>query len=171
MSRSPHRLRRALVTAARLPALADRRGLRWLLGGRVMPGGPIALLTCRGRRTGRTYTIPVEVLVEDGERGEIAVTPMRGAKADWYRNVLAGGLTRVRLRGVAFQPDWRRLSVEEGRDALDRYRREHPLWGRLIVWGMARSHGRADDTLTAAAKAQPLLVLSTSPLRDPPSRP
>lgn len=145
----------------RLPVVADRRGLRWLLNGQVMPGGPIVLLTHRGRRTGRAYTTPVEVLVEDPERREIIVTPMRGVRSDWYRNVLAGGLLTVRLRGMSHRADWRKLSHEESREALARYRHKHPLWGRMILWGMARQHRDGGDPVAGAAKAAPLVGVRT----------
>lgn len=157
---SRHPLRRALVTAGRLPVLADRRGLRWLLNGRVMPGGPIVLLTYSGRRSGRIYTTPVEALVEDGERGEVVVAPMRGEQGDWYQNVLAGGLVQVRLRGEGFRAQWRKLSEEENHQVLGRYRQEHPLWGRIVLQGLAHGHGVSGDPLTAAAKTAPLLALS-----------
>ncbi|MGH7859704.1 MAG: nitroreductase family deazaflavin-dependent oxidoreductase [Candidatus Binatia bacterium] len=146
---------------SRLPTVADRRGLRWLLNGRVMPGGPIVLLTHRGRRTGKAYTTPVEALVEDRERGEIVITPMRGERADWYRNILAGGVVNIRLRGESFQAQWRKLSEEESREALARYTHEHPLMGRVVLLGMARVHHVSGDPLAAVAKAAPLLAFRT----------
>ena len=145
-----------------MPVLADRRGLRWLLNGKVMPGGAILLLTHRGRRTGKIYTTPVEALVDDAGRGEIVITPMRGERTDWYRNVLAGGLVRVRFRGEDFAaPTFRRLLERESREALAHYVREHPLFGRIVARGMARGHHEAGDRLTAAAKAAPFLALKT----------
>jgi deazaflavin-dependent oxidoreductase (nitroreductase family) len=155
-----HPLRRALVTAGRLPVVADRRGMRWLLNGRVMPGGPIVLLVHRGRRTGRIYTTPVEALVEDRDRGEIVIAPMRGEQSDWYRNVLAGGLVGVRLRGERFDAHCRKLSEGESREALARYIDDHPLFGRIVLSGMPREKGVRRDRLSAVSKAAPLLALT-----------
>jgi deazaflavin-dependent oxidoreductase (nitroreductase family) len=101
----------------------------------------------------------VEALLERGD--EIVVTPMRGERSDWYRNVLAGGLVQVRFRGKTFERiGWRELSEEERRDVLALYREEHPVFGRMIVWGMGRAHRDAGDRISAAAKAGPLLALT-----------
>jgi deazaflavin-dependent oxidoreductase (nitroreductase family) len=167
---SRHPLRRALVTGAKVPVAADHRGMRWLLNGKVMPGGPIVILTHRGRRTGRSYTTPVEALVEDGERSEIIVTPLRGERADWYLNVLAGGLDQVRLRGLSYTAECRRLMNDEALQVLSRYVKEHPIFGRIVLMGMARGRDESDDRLTAAAKAAPLLALRTEPSGDAPGK-
>lgn len=160
MNRRRRPLRRTVVTLSRLPALADRRSLRWLLNGKIMPGGAIVLITHHGRRTGNAYTTPVEALVEDREQGEVIVTPMRGERSDWYRNVLAGGPVSIRLRGEGFEVKARKLPPEESHTALTRYRQAHPLWGRMILSGMARTYHVKGDRLTGLAQAAPLAALS-----------
>lgn len=150
---------RAVTSVARLPMLADRRGFRWLLSGRVMPGGPIAVLTHRGRRSGKRYRTVLEVFGEIRERGELILLPARRQRSDWYQNVLAGGAERLRLGGRDFDVEWRVLSPDEIRDALEHYRREHPLWGRMILTGMALQYRVPRGDFTAMAKAQPLVAL------------
>jgi deazaflavin-dependent oxidoreductase (nitroreductase family) len=140
----------------RVPALADRRGLRWMLNGRL--GAPIVLLRHRGRRSGRAYTTPVEAIAESN--GEVLVSPMRGEKGDWYRNILAGGLIEARLRGEGFTADWRRLSEQENREALATYCGAHPIYGRFIVWALARGHRLRGNALEAVAREIPVLALS-----------
>jgi deazaflavin-dependent oxidoreductase (nitroreductase family) len=55
------------------------------------------LLTHVGRRSGRAYTIPVNVF-RDGEHGyRVALT--YGRDAQWARNVLAAGGCTLRTRG------------------------------------------------------------------------
>jgi deazaflavin-dependent oxidoreductase (nitroreductase family) len=152
-----HPLRWSLVRIARIPVAADRRGLRWLLNGKVMPGGPIALITFRGRHTGKTYRTPVEVLVEDQD--EIVVTPVRGARSGWYRSIVAGGLVSVRFRGATYAADWRELSEDERKVSLGRYLTEHPVFGRMILSGMARGHARSGDRVADAAGSATLLAL------------
>lgn len=156
------RLRRALWrvwnVGARAPLLADRRGLRWLLAGRVV-GAPILILAHRGRRTGRLHRTPVEAIVERPEASEIIVSPMRGKRGEWYRNVLAGGLEAITLRGESFAVRWRELSEEENREALGRYVSAHPVYGRAVLWFLARGHRLRGRSLDAVAVAIPMLAL------------
>jgi deazaflavin-dependent oxidoreductase (nitroreductase family) len=158
--RSPVRsaLRWIWNAGAWLPVLADRQGFRWLLSGRLV-GAPIVILTHRGRRSGRLHRTPVEAIVEDDAGGGIVVSPMRGRRGDWFRNVLAGGLVEVSLRGERFKPEWRELSKPESRDALQRYQGEHPIYGRAVLWALARLHGLDGETLPAVAGTIPMLAL------------
>lgn len=133
--------------------------MRWLLSGKVMPGGPIAVLTHRGRHSGRTYRSPVEAIVDDQERSEIVVIPARGGQSDWYRNIVAGGLGEVRLRGKSFTAGWRELSESESVEALNRYIGTHPRWARSIIRSLVRHHDLSGDPLPAVAKALPVLGL------------
>jgi deazaflavin-dependent oxidoreductase (nitroreductase family) len=60
-----------------------------------MPG--FGLLTHVGRRSGRRYTIPVNVF-RDGEHGfRVALT--YGRNAEWVRNVRAAGSCTLQTRG------------------------------------------------------------------------
>jgi deazaflavin-dependent oxidoreductase (nitroreductase family) len=151
-------LRRIWNAGAWLPALADRRGLRWLLSGRIV-GAPIVILTNRGRRTGKLYRTPVEAIVEDRDGGEIVVSPMRGERGDWYRNVLAGGLVETSLKGETFTPAWRQLPEAEREQALRRYLDEHPLYRRIVLRTLVRLHGLAGEPSAAVAAAVPMLAL------------
>jgi deazaflavin-dependent oxidoreductase (nitroreductase family) len=158
-------LRRVWNAFAWLPALADRPGFRWLLSGRVV-GAPIVVITHRGRRSGKHYRTPVEAITEDPVRHEIVVSPMRGKRGDWYRNVLSGGLVQVSLRGVSFVPTFRELSEPERADALRRYCADHPVYGRLILRMLVRLHDLDGDPLTAVAAAVPMLALDSSSQRE-----
>ncbi|MCK6212196.1 nitroreductase family deazaflavin-dependent oxidoreductase [Georgenia sp. EYE_87] len=78
-------------------ARANRHVLNPLMS-RVAGHLPLfGLLTHVGRRSGRVYTIPVNVF-RDGERGyRIALT--YGRDAQWVRNVLAAGGCTLLTRG------------------------------------------------------------------------
>jgi deazaflavin-dependent oxidoreductase (nitroreductase family) len=143
--------------AMRAPAALDRRGTRWLLRG--LSPAPVVVLVHRGRRSGRVYRTPVEALTEDRERRELVVSPMWGEESHWYRNVLAGGLIEARVRDEAEIRDWRELSVDERREALDAYRRAHPLYSRLILRMLAGLHGLDGDPAEAVTRALPMLLL------------
>jgi deazaflavin-dependent oxidoreductase (nitroreductase family) len=59
-----------------------------------MPG--FGLLTYRGRTTGRTYNLPMNVFV----RGEHYIFVLTyGSESQWVKNVLAAGGCQIRVRG------------------------------------------------------------------------
>jgi deazaflavin-dependent oxidoreductase (nitroreductase family) len=59
-----------------------------------MPG--FGLLTYRGRTTGRTYHLPINVFVR-GDKYLFALT--YGSDSQWVKNVLAAGGCEIRVRG------------------------------------------------------------------------
>lgn len=74
--------------------------------------GPFVELEHVGRRSGRTYRIPLNAF-RHGDLVTLALT--YGPRVDWYRNVVAAGGCRVRMRGrwlTLGAP--RRLGTDEG---------------------------------------------------------
>jgi deazaflavin-dependent oxidoreductase (nitroreductase family) len=61
----------------------------WLNG--RLPG--FAFVTYRGRRTGKTYRIPIKVFRNDGD---YVVAVMYGPDTEWIRNVMAAGRAEIR---------------------------------------------------------------------------
>jgi deazaflavin-dependent oxidoreductase (nitroreductase family) len=154
----PPRIRRIVGRALRAPAALDRPGLRWAL--RVVSPVPVAVLVHRGRRSGRIYKTPVEAIVDDAERGEIVIAPMWGEReSDWYRNVVAGGLVEVHLRGEVRRVEWRKLSPDECRAANSSYLAEHPIYGRAVLRMLMWIHGRRGDAVEGVSEALPMLAL------------
>jgi deazaflavin-dependent oxidoreductase (nitroreductase family) len=97
---------------------------------RVLPG--FGVVIHRGRRTGREFRTPVNVV----HRGAMTVIPLTyGADADWVRNVLAAGYCRLETRGridelcePAVTVDLAHRLVPVGmRQALDLLRVDHVL--------------------------------------------
>lgn len=156
------RLGRPVFIALRAPALADRRGLRWLLSDRIWPV-PILVIRHRGRTSGRLYETPVEALVEDPERGRVVISPMRGTEGDWYRNLIAGGLVGLSLHGERFEADWRQLTGREKEEAMRRYLEAHPRYGRVIARSLMRLHRLEGDPATELPRALPMLALTLRP--------
>jgi deazaflavin-dependent oxidoreductase (nitroreductase family) len=151
--------KRLLGRTLRLPAALDRPGLRWALQG--LSPAPVLVLTHRGRRSGKIYKTPVEALTEDEDTGEIILAPMFGENSDWYRNVSAGGLIEVSVKGEEAQPmEWRLLSLEERRAANAAYSDAHPLYSRLILRMVASVNDiKGDDLVEAVARTLPMLAL------------
>ena len=151
------RTRRVLGRAMRAPAVLDRPGWRWLLN--LLSPAPIVVLVHRGRRSGKLYRTPVEAIGADAERGEIVVAPMWGEASDWYRNVVAGGLVEARVQGEGRQYEWRRLSEAESLEAVSAYRRDHPVYARMILRILVWIHGLTGDPVEAVARGLPALSL------------
>ena len=80
-----------LRTLFRAPNRVYDAGLGRLLGGRFIR------LTHTGRRSGLERHTVLEVVDHDRETGAVTVVSGFGPRADWYRNVLAGGPVAVDL--------------------------------------------------------------------------
>ena len=136
----------------------DRNGTRWLLQALSPPPTAIVLVN-RGRKSGRLYRTPVSILVEDPERGEVVVGPMWSKNTDWYLNIVAGGLVEVRVRGKAWQVEWRELDEAERRAAGQAFRHAHPVYSRIILRTLVRLNGLEGDPAEAVVRALPMLSL------------
>jgi len=137
----------------------DRKGTRWLLQALSPPPTAIVLVN-RGRKSGRLYRTPVSILVEDPELGEVVVGPMWSKNTDWYLNVVAGGLVEVRVRGEAWQVEWRELDEAGRRAAGEAFRAAHPIYSRMILRTLVRLNAlEGDDPGDAAVRALPMLSL------------
>lgn len=103
----------------RLPIRLYRVGLGWLLGGRFL------LLHHRGRVSGKTRQVVLEVVHHDSAAKTYTVASGFGAKADWYRNLLAHPEVRVQIGNRNKTATAMPLPTEEGADVLVRYAARH----------------------------------------------
>src|SRR5918999_1305127 len=78
---------------------------------------PVIVVVHRGRKSGRVFKTPIEIMVDDPERGEFLIAPMWGRNSDWYRNIVAGGLVEVHVRGEALQVEGREVADPAQRPA------------------------------------------------------
>jgi deazaflavin-dependent oxidoreductase (nitroreductase family) len=152
------RMARVLGRAMRMPGVLDRKGTRWMIQV-LSPPPTVIVLVHRGCKSGRLYKTPLSILVEDPERGEIVVSPMWGKDADWYQNVIAGGLVEIHVRGEKRQVEWRELDEAERRAAGEAFRDAHPIYSRMILRTLARLNGFEGDPGEAAVRKLPMLGL------------
>jgi deazaflavin-dependent oxidoreductase (nitroreductase family) len=115
-----------LRMAFRLPIHLYRLNLGWLLGHRVL------LLTHRGRKSGRIYRTPLEVIRHDPTTGENFVVSAWGEEADWYRNLKANPAVEIRTERKRYVPEQRFLSPEEVYAEIAPYKRRYPLLARIL---------------------------------------
>jgi deazaflavin-dependent oxidoreductase (nitroreductase family) len=79
-----------------------------LIAGRLPP---FAIVSHRGRVTGREYSTPVWAF---GTRDGLVLALLYGAASDWVRNVLVAGRAEVRRSSTVHQYEQPRLVGEEG---------------------------------------------------------
>ncbi len=118
----------------------------WLLGHRFL------LLTHRGRRTGRRYRCPLEVLVWRPDVREAIVMAGFGPKSQWYRNVLAGGATEVQIARQRFAPVARQLEAEEATTVIAAYEQRNRLVRPIVRAVLSRQAGFPYDGSDAARR-------------------
>jgi deazaflavin-dependent oxidoreductase (nitroreductase family) len=149
---------RVLGRTLRMPGVLDRKGTRWMLQV-LSPPPTVIVLVHRGRKSGRLYKTPLSILVDDPVREEVVVSPMWGRDSDWYRNVIAGGLVEIHLRGEKRQVEWRGLDEAERRVAGEAFRNAHPIYSRMILRMIARLNRFQGDPEEAAVRELPMLGL------------
>lgn len=134
----------------------------------LSPPPTVMVLVHRGHKSGRLYKTPLSILVEDPERGEVVVSPMWGRDSDWYRNVIAGGLVEIHVRGEKRQVEWRELDEAERRAVGEAFRDAHPIYSRMILRRLARLNRFHGDPEEAAVRELPMLGLRLRAARTPP---
>ena len=150
------RIARVLGRTLRMPGVLDRKGARWMIQA-LSPPPTVLVLVHRGRKSGRLYKTPLSILVDGHERGEVVVSPMWGRDSDWYRNVIAGGLVEIHVRGEKWQVDWRELDLAEGRAAGEAFRAAHTIYSRMVLRMLVRLNGLAGDPWEAVVQNLPML--------------
>jgi deazaflavin-dependent oxidoreductase (nitroreductase family) len=114
-----------MVPIFKLPILLYQLRLGWLLGNRFMQ---ITHIGCRSGKVGKTI---LAVLRFDPQTREIlAVSAWKGS--DWYYNIQAAPALQVETGRIHYAPQQRRLSLEEITAAFVEYRKQHPLFSRII---------------------------------------
>ena len=116
--------------------------VRWLLCSRVhwLASFALVLVTYRGRRTGREYTIPVAYARTDGTL--VAVTPK--SETVWWTNFREPTACALRLRGERRPAEGVVVTDEATRtDLLETYAAQRRVLARVL--GVAPTRG-ADST-------------------------
>jgi deazaflavin-dependent oxidoreductase (nitroreductase family) len=147
---------RLLGRTLRMPGVLDRKGTRWML--QALSPATVIVLVHRGRKSGKVYKTPVEILAGDPER-EFMISPLLARNSDWYRNLVAGGLVEVHVRGQALKVEWRELDEAGRRAAMDAYREAHPLYSRMILRMIVGVNGFDGDPVEAVVRELPVLAL------------
>ena len=151
-------MRRALKAILRAPAVLYDLRAGWLLGHRFL------LLVHRGRRTGRLRRTMLEVVRWRPDDREAIVVAGLGRRAQWLRNVRAGGAVEVRIARERWRPAVRVLAFDEAASVLADYERRNRLAAPLVRAVLARLTGIAYDG-SDARRAELVRVLPFVALR------
>jgi deazaflavin-dependent oxidoreductase (nitroreductase family) len=154
---------RAVTTLLGLPAALYRANGGWILGHRFL------CITHRGRRTGRLYRTVLEVLAwQPGTREAVAISGF-GRKANWYRNVLAGGAVEVEIARECWLPQMRVLEPSEAVEVLADYERRNRLLApivRRVLSRLARlEYDGSPEARLAVVTALPLVAFRPNATR------
>ena len=114
-----------LIPMFKLPLILYRLHLGWILGKRFMR------VTHVGRHSGKVYRTILAVLKFDEQTQEIyAVSAWKGS--DWYYNIQASPALEVETGFIHYVPAQRTLSAEEITVTFLEYRRQHPIFSRMV---------------------------------------
>jgi deazaflavin-dependent oxidoreductase (nitroreductase family) len=111
-------------------------GVGWALGHRFLR------LTHTGRRSGRAFRVVLEVVAYDEHSGAATVVSGFGPRADWYRNVTAGGPVWVDLGRGPRPADHEVLPTDEAVTVLAAYERRNRLAAPVLRRALGALVGR-----------------------------
>jgi deazaflavin-dependent oxidoreductase (nitroreductase family) len=109
------------------------------------------LLTHIGRRSGKVRRTVLAVLHFDAGTGEIMAISAWSA-SDWYKNIQASPALQVETGFTRYAPTHRSLSTEEIAALFDAYRREHPIFSRIVCRIPGRQWDASGEELLDLAK-------------------
>ncbi len=134
---------------------------RWKLG--FLFGHRFLLLTHEGRKSGKQYQTPVEVVQHDTDTGEYVVCSGTGPTADWYRNLEAHPATSIQVKNEVWVPEQRMLDDEEAAERFAAYEAAHGKAAERLLESMGNSYdGTGADRVRMMAD-MPMVAFSDTP--------
>ena len=132
---------------------------RWLYKAHLgfLLGKRFGMLEHVGRKSGRVYQTPLEVVTHDGDRFVIASG--WGPGADWYRNLQAAPAKAFWVGSRRYEVRQTLLTPEEGTVELGKYRENHPRAAQALWKAMGVDDDGSPEGLLRAAEAIPTVSL------------
>ena len=120
-------------------------------------GGRVFVIVHHGRKSGKRYVSGLEVLVRTGS--ELFVFSAWGKKADWFRNIEAGGVDelwdgRRRYEGATF----RVIEPDEAYDVLERYEVEHKRTAKQMLPRISPDYDFSQNARRTLAEAGTIIA-------------
>lgn len=133
------------------PTYLYRARLGFLMGRRFL------MIEHRGRKSGNLYRTVVEVAGRHPSRDEWIVTSGWGPRADWYRNLVAGGLEAVWIGSKRHDATVRFLDNVEAGEVMGVYEKKHPKTAQTLYNVMGVSHDGSDEGRADMMKRIPMV--------------
>src|SRR5262245_48017631 len=101
--------------------------------GRVF-GSRFAMITHRGRKSGKPHTVIVETADGSPENGRLVYIVAYGKRAQWYKNLRAAPAVSLEIRGKVYdEPRHEFLDGEGTERAIASYWERYPRLARLLA--------------------------------------
>jgi len=133
----------------------------WKLG--FLMTSRFILIGHAGRKSGKAYQTPVEVVTHDTDTGEYIVCSGTGPKADWYQNLVANPAGSVQVKNRSWAPSQRILTQRESSAYFKDYENAHPKAAKRLLKTMGREYDGTDDGRFAMMVDMPMIAFSDSP--------
>lgn len=112
----------------------------------------------------------LEVIGNDRARREVFVIVGLGRRAQWYRNVIAGGDVELAIANERFRPEHRELAPAEAASVLADYERRNRLVAPIVRLVLSRLVGWRYDGSTPArerlVRERPILAFRPASYQD-----
>ena len=133
-----------------------------ILGWERIIGAQFIKITTKGRRTGKSHSVLVDVLEHDLEKDVYYVSSAYGAGADWVKNIKVNPVFNVQIGRRRFKAKSEQVSGQNGSKLLFRYIDEH----RDYMKGLYKMMGIDLDVLSTEELMEVLtkeMVLAITP--------
>ncbi|MDJ0350778.1 nitroreductase family deazaflavin-dependent oxidoreductase [Cryobacterium sp. PH29-G1] len=118
-----------------LPVYLFHARLGFLFGHRFL------MLVHRGRKSGKTYETPLEVVHYDRASREAIVVAGWGAKSQWLHNVEAGLAQEIWIGTARYVPSMRQLGLHEAEVVFEHYEKHSGIPRRIVQRVLSRLLG------------------------------
>jgi deazaflavin-dependent oxidoreductase (nitroreductase family) len=143
-----------------IPIFLHKIGLR---GWERLIGIRFILIATKGRRTGRTHSVLVDILEYDSSNDFYYVQSAYGTRADWVRNIQVNPIFKAQVGRRHFSARAEQVPREKTAEILIRYIDAHKFYAKTMM----RTIGVDLDAFTEyelRTKLQDELVIAIKPL-------
>lgn len=123
-------------------------------------GAQWMLITHIGRKSGKRYDSMVDVMDYDKATDTYYIEAAYGTRADWYRNIQANPIFKVKVGRRKFEARAEALSTEGSADMLVKFYREKPAYTRSVMAMVGMKFNGEEDLRAMASK---LMLLAVHP--------